>query len=69
MKRYILEGDSAEIDKIIRENRIRINRGVVTFTPAPSDSIQEDTKEVEIEDTKEVEIEDTKKPAGKTRKH
>lgn len=34
MKEYILKGDPAEIEKIIRENRIRVSRGEVTFTPA-----------------------------------
>lgn len=32
-KQYILTGDPKELDKVIRENRIRINRGVISITP------------------------------------
>lgn len=31
-KAYILEGDPKEVEKVIRENRIRISRGVIKFT-------------------------------------
>lgn len=34
MKEYILKGDPAEVEKVIRENRIRISRGVISITPA-----------------------------------
>ena len=30
---YILEGDPKELEKVIRENRIRINRGAIKFSP------------------------------------
>lgn len=33
MNAYILKGDPQELDKVIRENRIRINRGVISITP------------------------------------
>lgn len=34
MKSYILTGDPKEVDKVLRENRIRVQRGVIKFTPA-----------------------------------
>lgn len=34
MKEFILKGDLAEVEKVIRENRIRISRGVISITPA-----------------------------------
>ena len=55
--KYILEGKAAE--KVIRENRIRVSRGLVTFTPV-DDADTADTKEVEVADAKEVESDDTK---------
>lgn len=30
---YILKGDSKEVSKILQENRIRVDRGVIEFTP------------------------------------
>lgn len=30
---YILKGDSKEVAKILQENRIRVDRGVIEFTP------------------------------------
>lgn len=30
---YILKGNPQEVEKVIRENRIRIQRGVISFTP------------------------------------
>lgn len=33
MKEYILKGESAEVEKVLRENRIRVERGVITITP------------------------------------
>lgn len=34
MSAYILKGDPKELDKVLRENRIRISRGVISITPA-----------------------------------
>ena len=51
-KAYILKGDPKEVDKVIRENRIRANRGVISFTPVEpdkadvSDKIAETTQEI-----------------------
>lgn len=30
---YILKGDPKEVAKVIQENRIRVDRGVISFTP------------------------------------
>ena len=55
--RYIIEGRS--VDKVLQENRIRIARGEIKFTPfveaAPATvkDVPEDTKDVP-EDTKDV---------------
>lgn len=39
-KRYILTGEPREVDKVIRENRIRINRGVISITPVDADEVE-----------------------------
>lgn len=39
MKAYILKGDPKEVDKVIRENRIRADRGVITITPVEPDMV------------------------------
>lgn len=31
--RYILEGNDKELERVIRENRVRVNRGVINITP------------------------------------
>lgn len=35
---YILKGDNKEVAKVIQENRIRVDRGVIVFTPCQPDS-------------------------------
>lgn len=51
-KSYILKGDPKEVEKVIRENRIRANRGVISFTPVVpdksdvSDKIAETSQEI-----------------------
>ncbi len=70
---YILSGDPHEVAKVIQENRIRISRGVIKFTPAVAggadDAVDDgDVKEVTIEDTKEVTAVDTKAVASTTKK-
>ena len=35
---YILKGDPKEVAKVIQENRIRVDRGVIEFTPCQPDS-------------------------------
>lgn len=36
---YILKGDPKEVAKVIQENRIRADRGVIEFTPCQQDSV------------------------------
>lgn len=31
--KYILEGDDKELDRVIKESRIRVNRGLISITP------------------------------------
>lgn len=35
---YILKGDPKEVAKVLQENRIRVDRGVIEFTPCRQDS-------------------------------
>lgn len=35
---YILKGDPKEVAKVLQENRIRVDRGVIEFTPCQQDS-------------------------------
>ena len=69
--KYILEGNPKEVAKVIQENRIRVERGQISFALVPyeevnpeaadtKDVIDEDTKDVIDEDTKDVIDEDTK---------
>ena len=76
--KYIVSGPA--LDKVLRENRIRIARGEIHFTPfadavpAPVKDIPEDTKDVPEtpvedvkdipEDTKDVPSVDQKKPVN-----
>lgn len=74
--KYIVSGPA--LDKVIRENRIRVARGEIKFTPfveaapAPVNDIPEtpveDTKDEVVEDTKDVPVVDTKKPVKKDKK-
>lgn len=36
---YILKGDPKEVAKVLQENRIRVDRGVIVFTPCQQDSV------------------------------
>lgn len=50
MKAYILKGDPKELDKVLRENRIRISRGVISITSAePDAALGEDSVKTLIE--------------------
>lgn len=74
--KYIVSGPA--LDKVIRENRIRVARGEIKFTPfveaapAPVNDVLEtpveDTKDVVVEDTKDVPVVDAKKPVKKDKK-
>lgn len=58
---YILKGNPEDVAKVIRENRIRVQRGVISFIPVEPGS---DSKEV-VEDSKEVVMTDTKQVTAK----
>lgn len=55
--RYILSGEPKEVKKVVQENRIRVERGVISFTPVQpegSTGLDDDTKDViGKEDTKD----------------
>ena len=58
--KVILEGDERTVRSIMTENKVRVGRGQVTFTPADSDPVAEDEKGGEGTDTKEEPKGDTK---------
>ena len=70
--KYILEGNPKEVAKVIQENRIRVERGQISFALVPDEEEADnatdrkevvdidDTKDVDIDDTKDVDIDDTK---------
>ena len=76
--KYLLTGDQKEVQKVLQENRIRVERGTIRFVPVlpEMNELEEtgededdtvvlvDKKDILAEDTKEVqEAEDTKEPA------
>lgn len=69
--KYILEGNPKEVAKVIQENRIRVERGQISFALVPDEEVNPeaaDTKDVIDEDTKDVEAADTKDAPTKTAK-
>lgn len=59
MKKYLVTGEA--IDKLFQEERIRRERGEISFTLLPEEfELPEDTKETEIVDTKVVPVDDSK---------
>ena len=69
--KYILEGNPKEVAKVIQENRIRVERGQISFALVPDEEVNPeaaDTKDVIDEDTKDVIDEDTKDAPTKTSK-
>lgn len=74
-EKYIVEGPA--LAKLLRENRIRVARGELTFTPLvdvdekkaePVVVDDKDNKDIPEEDTKEVAPEEEKKTAPKKSK-
>lgn len=63
--KYIVEGPA--LAKLLQENRIRVLRGEITFTPltigeeAPTIG-EEDDKSADVSDDKDVAVTDCKKP-------
>lgn len=50
MKEYILKGESAEVEKVLRENRLRVERGVISITPVqPETALDSDCIQTLIE--------------------
>ena len=69
--KYILEGNPKEVAKVIQENRIRVERGQISFALVPDEEVNPEaanTKDVIDEDTKDVEAADTKDAPTKTAK-
>ena len=61
--KYILEGNPKEVAKVIQENRIRVERGQISF------ALVHDEEEIsEAADTKDVDAADTKDAPTKTAK-
>lgn len=56
-EKYIVEGPS--LAKLLRENRIRIARGELTFTPLVDG---DEKKEASVEDSKDIPPVETKSP-------
>lgn len=50
MKNIILSGEDAEVNKVIRENRIRVDRGLISFKEVGKK--ESDTKKLKEPDTK-----------------
>ena len=69
--KYILEGNPKEVAKVIQENRIRVERGQISFVLVPDEEVNPeaaDTKDVNDKDTKDVDAVDTKDAPTKTSK-
>lgn len=61
--KYILEGNPKEVAKVIQENRIRVERGQISFALVPDEEEADnatDSKDVVLDDTKDVDTDDTK---------
>ncbi len=60
---YILSGDPNEVAKVLQENRVRINRGVISFTPVDTEVNPQgfvDNKYISAKDSKNVDEVDKK---------
>ena len=62
--KYILEGNPKEVAKVIQENRIRVERGQISFALVPDEEEADNATDrkdvVDIDDTKDVDTDDTK---------
>ncbi len=56
---YILSGEPKEVAKVLQESRIRVDRGVITFTPCQPGTVT-DSKAVPAADAKEAAVADSK---------
>lgn len=66
MAEYKLSGDDKEVGKILRENQIRVDRGLVTFTPCST--MEFDGKIILVIDDKSVPASDSLQPATDDKK-
>lgn len=69
--KVIIEGLESEVKKVLKENSVRVSRGLIKFTPADEQETPEETAEPKIgddtkgtkkgaKDSKTVKLEDTK---------
>lgn len=64
MKKIIISGENSEVDKIIRENRIRFERGAVSLKEVMGSA--SDTKKLNQSDTKKLDAIGGKSKNGPT---
>ena len=59
---YILSGDPNEVAKVLQENRLRVDRKVIKFTPYQPETATNvtDDKYIKVEDSKDVAATDSK---------
>ena len=59
---YILSGDPNEVAKVLQENRLRVDRKVIKFTPYQPETANQlsDDKYINVEDSKTVTPSDSK---------
>ena len=65
MMKYVFSG--VALDKVLRENSIRISRGELIVEPL-EEAVPEHGKDIAVEDSKDVALEDTKSPKKATKK-
>ena len=67
-KRVIIEGDEKVVNVIMKENKVRVSRGLVKFTPvAPGEKGKgkiEEEEEEKIEEEEEEKIEEEEEEKG-----
>lgn len=64
MKKFIIAGEDTEVDKVIRENRIRVDRGLISFKEVGRK--EPDAKKLKESDTKNLGKADGKSENGPT---
>lgn len=59
---YILSGDPNEVAKVLQENRLRVDRKVIKFTPYHPETVNQesDDKYINVEDSKTITAIDSK---------
>ena len=76
--KYIIEGNPKEVAKVIQENRIRVERGQISFVLVPDEEEVTDSRDVvlvpdeeennNVTDSKDVVLNDTKSVPNKATK-